>query len=58
LAIRRKAFGEYHLNVAYTLNSIAVLLNNQGKYDETLPIFEEALAIDGKTVGEQLERSP
>ena len=53
LAIRKKMLGEEHPDVAQSLNNLAALYENQGKYDEAEKMFEESLAIRKKMLGEE-----
>ena len=52
LAIRKKMLGEEHPDVADSLNNLASLYKNQGKYDEAEKMYNEALAIRKKMLGE------
>ncbi len=52
LAIREKALGPDHPDVAQSLNNLAGLLDTQGKYAEAEPLFRRALAIMEKALGE------
>ena len=45
LAIREKALGPEHPDVANSLNNLAVLYRAQGKYAEAEPLYQRALAI-------------
>ncbi len=51
LAIREKALGPKHPDVAQSLNNLAVLYANLGDYARAEPLYQRALAIGGKTVG-------
>ncbi len=51
LAIRNKALGPEHPDVARSLNSLAELYMEQGKYGEAEPLCNQALAIDTKVLG-------
>ncbi|CAM9843341.1 unnamed protein product, partial [Ectocarpus sp. 13 AM-2016] len=51
LAIRQKALGFDHPDVAQSLNNYAELLRAQGKYDEAEPLYERSLAIREKALG-------
>src|SRR5947209_2003532 len=44
-------FGSEHINVATSLNALAVLYKDQGKYAEAEPLFRRALAIWEKVRG-------
>ena len=51
LAIREKALGPEHSDVAVSLNNLATLYRKQGKYEEVEPLCRRALAISEKTLG-------
>ena len=51
LAIRKKAFGPDHPDVATSLGWLATLYQAQGKYARAEPLFERALAILEKALG-------
>ena len=51
LAIREKALGPDHPDVAASLNNLAVLYRVQGRYAEAEPLFKRALAIKEKAFG-------
>ena len=51
LAISRKTLGPDHPNVALSLNNLAGLYKDQGKYPHAEPLFRRALAISEKTLG-------
>ena len=53
LAIRKKALGNNHLDVATSLNSLAGLYTKQGKYSEAEPMYEQALSMRKRLLGEQ-----
>jgi tetratricopeptide (TPR) repeat protein len=59
LAIREKALGPEHLDVAQslaqTLTSLAELLSRQARYAEAQPLFERALAIWDTNLGPEHE---
>jgi tetratricopeptide (TPR) repeat protein len=44
--------GEHHPSVAQSLNNLAALYDNQGKYEQALPLYERSLAIREKVLGE------
>jgi len=46
--IQEKTIGIEHPSYADTLNNIAVVLNKQGKYEESLEIYEECRKIQEK----------
>jgi Tfp pilus assembly protein PilF len=49
--------GEEHPDVAASLNSLAVLLDTQGKYDEAEPLYQRSLAIRRKVCAIHLAAS-
>jgi CHAT domain-containing protein/Flp pilus assembly protein TadD len=51
LAIYREQLGDSHLNVAYSLNNLGLLYQNQGRYDEAEPLYLQALAIRRQHLG-------
>jgi tetratricopeptide (TPR) repeat protein len=51
LAIREKALGPDHPDVAASLNNLAGLMQEQGDFTDALPLFERALAIREKALG-------
>ncbi|MCH8801766.1 MAG: tetratricopeptide repeat protein, partial [Chloroflexi bacterium] len=51
LVIFRKALGPEHPNVAMSLNTLAMLYQVQGRYDEAEPRFRQALEIRERTLG-------
>ena len=51
LAIREKALGPDHPDVASTLNNLAERLRDQGKYAEAEGLYKRALAIREKALG-------
>ncbi len=51
LAIREKALGPEHPDVATSLNNLAVLYKTQGKYAEAEPLYKRALAIKERALG-------
>ena len=52
LAIREKALGQSHRDVAQTLNNLALAYEGQGKYAEAEGLCRRALAIREKTLGQ------
>jgi tetratricopeptide (TPR) repeat protein len=48
LAILEKGYGPDHLDVARSLNNLAGLYENQGRYTEAEPLFQRSLAIREK----------
>lgn len=53
LVIRKKLFGENHLDTAHSLSRMGYLLHSQGKFAEALPYFEQALAIQESLLGKE-----
>ncbi len=53
LALRKALLGEEHVDVAETLNNLAVVLREQGKYAEAEAMFRESLALWKKSTGEE-----
>jgi tetratricopeptide (TPR) repeat protein/CHAT domain-containing protein len=51
LAMREKALGPDHPDVAVSLNNLATLYNAQDRYAEAEPLFKRALAIHEKAQG-------
>ena len=51
LAIREKALGPDHPDVAASLNNLATLYIDQGRYAEAEPLLKRALAIREKALG-------
>ena len=51
LAIREKALGSVHPDVAQSLNNLAVLYQAQGNYGAAEPLYQRALAIREKALG-------
>ena len=51
LAIREKALGPDHPDVATSLNNLAALYSKQGKYAEAEPLYKRSLAIREKALG-------
>ncbi len=46
LALREKTLGPDHPDVAQSLNNLAFLYEDQGRYAEAEPLYKRALAID------------
>ena len=51
LAIREKALGPDHPDVGTSLNNLASLYRDQGRYAEAEPLYKRALAIYEKALG-------
>ncbi len=51
LAIREKALGLEHPDVALSLNDLAVLYDTQGRYAEAEPLYKRSLAIWENSLG-------
>src|SRR5947209_16159620 len=51
LAIRERALGRDHPDVAAALNNLALLYDKEGRYDEAEPLYERALVIQEKSFG-------
>jgi tetratricopeptide (TPR) repeat protein len=51
LEIREKALGSAHPDVAGSLNNLASLYQDQGKYDTSEPLYKRALEINEKALG-------
>ena len=49
--IREKVLGPDHPSTALSLNNLAALYDNQGKYDEAESLYQRALAIREKVLG-------
>ena len=49
LAIREKALGPDHPDVATALNNLAVLYEDQGRYADAEPLYKRSLAIQRKS---------
>jgi CHAT domain-containing protein/tetratricopeptide (TPR) repeat protein len=52
LKLAETAFGRDSLNVATSLNHLALILDEQGKYPEAGPLWQRALAIHEKVLGQ------
>ncbi|MEE9503147.1 MAG: serine/threonine-protein kinase [Candidatus Aminicenantaceae bacterium] len=52
LSLKRKVYGEEHLEVAASLHTLAVLYDTQGKYQEAESLFRQSLAIKEKILEE------
>ncbi|MEH2354160.1 tetratricopeptide repeat protein [Nostoc sp.] len=53
LEVTKKRLGEEHLDVATSLNDLALLYNSQGRYSEAEPLHVQALALRRKLLGEE-----
>ena len=53
LAIREKALGSEHPDVAQALNNLAVLYDAQGRYVDAEPLYKRGLAIREKVLGRE-----
>jgi tetratricopeptide (TPR) repeat protein len=51
LVIREKALGPNHPDVAESLNNLAVLYKNQGRYTDAEPLYRRSLTIEEKALG-------
>ena len=51
LAIREKALGPDHPDVAQSLNNLAGLYDTQGQYAQAEPLYQRSLAIWEKALG-------
>jgi CHAT domain-containing protein len=51
LAIKEKAFGPDHPDVALSLNNLAQLYHAQGRYTDAEPMYKRSLTIREKTLG-------
>ena len=51
LAIREKALGPDHPDVAQSLNNLAELYQAQGRYADAEPLYKRSLAIREKALG-------
>ena len=55
LAIREKVLGPAHADVSVSLNNLASLYEDMGKYAEAEPLLRRALGIDEKVFGDHPE---
>ncbi|MCC5946076.1 MAG: CHAT domain-containing protein [Bernardetiaceae bacterium] len=53
LALRKEVLGEKHYDYASSLNNLAALYWNMGKYAEAEPLYKESLQIKKETLGEK-----
>ena len=51
LKVKRAVLGEQHLDTATSLNNLAGLYHDQGRYEKAEPLYEQALAIFIKVLG-------
>ena len=51
MAIEEKALGPDHPDVAQSLNNLALLYNDQGRYSDAEPLYKRSLAIREKKLG-------
>jgi tetratricopeptide (TPR) repeat protein len=51
LASREKTLGPHHPDVASSLNNLALLYDNQGRYADAERLYQRALAINEKALG-------
>jgi hypothetical protein len=51
LAIRERSFGPDHPLVASSLNNLAHLYDDQGRYADAEPLYMRSLAISEKSLG-------
>ena len=51
MEINEKALGPNHPSVSWSLNNLAFLYDNQGRYVDAEPLYRRALAIAEKTLG-------
>ncbi len=52
MELRKQLLGENHLNTATSLNNLAGLYESQGKYDQSEPLYIQALEIAERVLGE------
>ncbi|HEU4564502.1 MAG TPA: serine/threonine-protein kinase [Gemmatimonadaceae bacterium] len=53
LALRRRAHGEMHLDVAASLNHLAVVVRRRGAFERADTLLRQALAIQRRMLGER-----
>jgi Tetratricopeptide repeat len=51
LATREKALGQEHPDVAQSLNKLAELYDDQGRYAEAQPLYKAGASDPGKVLG-------
>jgi tetratricopeptide (TPR) repeat protein len=51
MAIREQTLGPDHPDVAQSLNNLALLYNNEGRYADAEPLYKRSLAIYEKALG-------
>ena len=57
LEIRRRTLGDDHPDTLVSINSLGMLLMNQGKYDEAEPLIREALEARRRRLGDEHPRT-
>ncbi|WP_414590159.1 tetratricopeptide repeat protein, partial [Scytonema sp. PCC 10023] len=53
LEMRKRLLGEQHPDVAQSLNALAALYQNQGRYTQAEPLFRQALEMRKRLLGQQ-----
>ncbi len=53
LQLRRELLGDRHPDVAGSLNNLATLYRNQGRYEEAEPLYREALQLCRELLGDR-----
>ncbi len=51
--MRKRVLGDEHPYVATSLNNLAGLYDNQGRYSEAEPLLQEALAMRKRVLGDE-----
>jgi tetratricopeptide (TPR) repeat protein len=54
LEVRENILEPNHRDIAFTINSLASLYMNKGRYAKAEPLFQRALAIKEKAMGQEL----
>ncbi len=49
--MNRRLLGEEHPELSISMNNLALLLRDEGKYDEAEPLFRQVVAMDRKILG-------
>ena len=49
--LREEVLGPMHPDTATSLNNLAILYDNQGKYDDAEPLYKRALAVTEEVLG-------